>query len=207
MPCSVPLTRAGRLGLGVESAAEKRRRLNPKSAKDVASVGPTPELTDAFATRARQQYASAHAETVLRKARRTCEELDRRIGIESSLMWLDPEEVEARRWRRIRARRMGEPVSDDEGDELDDATDRRPGVVATEVVELDEEKERVRTARDQWLALDVHARLAQTLDYLRSKHLCVSIARCDADGRQLLHLVRLRIRQRRGAGRAVSGHG
>lgn len=163
---------------------EKRRRLNPTTAKDAASVGPTPELTDAFATRARQQYASAHAETVLRKARRTCEELDRRKGVESSLMWLDPEEVEARRWRRIRARRMGEPVSDDEGDELDDPTDRRPGagsVLAKEVVELDEDKERVRNARDQWLALDVHARLAQTLDYLRTQHWSVSIAASRAD--------------------------
>lgn len=150
-----------RTGLGIESTAEKRRKTIPLP-KTAAQIGGTKQDLASFIANSRAKYDATKADSILRQARRTLEELDRRQGIESSVLWLDPAEIEARRWRRIRARRMGEPVSDDEGEELEG--DRRPA--ATEEVVDDA----IKTSRDQWLTLDVHARLAQTLNHLRTEH-------------------------------------
>lgn len=138
-----------------------------------AAAGASPaQLVEAadYRARARDEFDERKAEGVLRGARRTCEELDRRVGIEvrldifptivhlaltiaqASYMWLDPEQVEKDARRKQQARRLGETVSDDSDLELD-AND---GLSRT-VVEVgdDATSEKRLREKEAWLALDV----------------------------------------------------
>ncbi|BGP32101.1 hypothetical protein JCM10296v2_003880 [Rhodotorula toruloides] len=117
--------RTGRTGLGVPQPKRFLPYLSapsssgPTSAQDAhyASL-PLPDL-EGYLSRLRSTMDDRRAFGLLRSARRTCEELDRRAGIEDSPMWRDPEEVEREEERKNRRRlfeRVDKEVESDEED-------------------------------------------------------------------------------------------
>lgn len=143
--------KTGRGGLGREEA--RKFRLDPNAPLP-------PELRESqaqYLASVREQFDDRKAESVLKGARRTCEELDRRIGMEKSVMWLDPFEVEKDMRRKIQAKRLGEYVSDDEDEvEYDDLKKVRASL-EDEVVDEDG-----LTSREEWLEMDVCRFLAHS---------------------------------------------
>lgn len=136
--------RTGRGGLGTEEA--RKFRLDPNAPLPPAAKASQEQYLAAV----REGFDDRRAEGVLKGARRTCEELDRRIGMEKSVMWLDPFEVEKDMRRKIQAKRLGEYVSDDEEEvEYDDLKKVRASL-EDEVVDEDG-----LTSREEWLAMDV----------------------------------------------------
>ena len=85
---------------------------------DTSTAGdPLPDLQGGLA-RVKSSMDERRAYGLLRSLRRTCEELDRRAGIEDSPMWRDPDEEE-REQQRVRNRKMFDRIdteldSDDE---------------------------------------------------------------------------------------------
>jgi len=136
--------RTGRGGLGTEEQTRKFR-LDPDA------VLPERISQDAYLATVRESFDDRRAEGVLRGARRTCEELDRRIGMVKSVMWLDPFEVEKEMRKKLQARRLGEYVSDDEDEVEFDDLKKVKASLEDEVVEEDGSP----TTREEWLAMDV----------------------------------------------------
>lgn len=119
----------------------------------------------------------------LANARKTCKELDARIGVKSNYLWLDPEEEELARREAIRdARRFGPKtrlgdfgneegdednlLGDDQGKGLDAEIDINDDEEIFEDDELQEREEK----KQAFLLADARERLKQTNDYLRGRH-------------------------------------
>ncbi|GAA6040911.1 hypothetical protein JCM8097_003183 [Rhodosporidiobolus ruineniae] len=108
--------RAARTGLGVPQAKRPRTTASSLPGLDTSTT-PLPDL-EGYLTHLKSTMDAKRAWGLLRSARRTCEELDRRAGIEDSPMWRDPEEeareTETRERRRLFDRVDKELDSDDE---------------------------------------------------------------------------------------------
>ncbi|GAA5983685.1 hypothetical protein JCM10908_000380 [Rhodotorula pacifica] len=115
--------RTGRTGLGVPQAKRFRTYFSSSTTDaagnpDSSSAGdPLPDL-QGYLSRVKSSMDERRAFGLLRSLRRTCEELDRRAGIEDSPMWRDPDEEE-REEQRLRNRQMFDRIdteldSDDE---------------------------------------------------------------------------------------------
>ncbi|BGP24676.1 coiled-coil domain-containing protein 75-like protein [Rhodotorula toruloides] len=119
--------RTGRTGLGVPQPKRFLPYLSAPPSSSSASTSaqdahyaslPLPDL-EGYLSRLRSSMDDRRAFGLLRSARRTCEELDRRAGIEDSPMWRDPDEVEREEQRRNRRRlfeRVDKEVESDEED-------------------------------------------------------------------------------------------
>jgi hypothetical protein len=105
---------------------------------------------DAYLERHRSEFDERKAEGILRGARRTLEELDRRAGIETSVMWLEPKEYEKEIRRKAHALRMGERLEDDD----EDYEDLRKLMGKDAAVE---DSDAPLTDKEAWLSLDVSA--------------------------------------------------
>lgn len=99
-----------RTGLGVPQAKRFRTYFSssstdPAGHADTSTAGdPLPDL-QGYLARVKSSMDERRAYGLLQSLRRTCEELDRRAGIEDSPMWRDPDE-EAREQQRVRNRKM-----------------------------------------------------------------------------------------------------
>jgi hypothetical protein len=112
---------------------------------------------DSYMLRHRHEFDERKAEGILRGARRTLEELDRRSGMEANVMWLEPKEVEADVRRKAHAMRMGERFGSDDEDYEDLQKLLGKGApVVDESAPL--------TDREVWLSLDVRPCLWPLLD-------------------------------------------
>ena len=151
----------GRTGLGVPSS-RPTTKLAPEVIAAAAAL-PLPS-TDSFLTRMRSSVDDRRAFGLLKSARRTCEELDRRAGVEDSAMWRDPEERDADE-RRAKRRKVDDRAEEgEEADELLEGTrPRRKGALGYEtglsatVVDDGEEDEDAKAARDEeddWFSMD-----------------------------------------------------
>ncbi|GAA5865823.1 hypothetical protein JCM1840_006263 [Sporobolomyces johnsonii] len=170
--------RAGRTGLGVPQPQARPRRFPSALIPDAT---PLPDLSD-FLARVRASMDEKRAFGLLRSLRRTCEELDRRAGVEDSAMWKDPDE-RARDERRERLRktfeRIDREVESDEEKDREEKDERRRGELAYErgytdtVVEVEEDEEKSKEEMDEeeeWFSMDVRTRLGLTLSYLRTTY-------------------------------------
>lgn len=210
-PIGIHLRGPGRSGLGVPGTAGPSRpsplahlagafSAFPSASSDLSS---TEDTRTAYLETARSRFDERKASSALRKARRTLEELDRREGVEESVMWLDPDVEAAEENRRLR-RKMESGDALDVG--VDDGVGEAVGVGRNSrlarldglsgdwsktVVDTDldvdaregpgdgagqdpEEREKARKQKESWMGLDAPTRLALTLDYLRSHHRCAS---------------------------------
>ncbi|GAA5881200.1 hypothetical protein JCM3774_000651 [Rhodotorula dairenensis] len=195
--------RTTRTGLGVPQAKRFRTYFS-SSATDAAgnldsstAGDPLPDL-QGYLARVKSSMDERRAYGLLRSLRRTCEELDRRAGIEDSPMWRDPDEEE-REQQRVRNRKMFDRIdteldSDDErkpAGDPDKAELRKAGrgdlayeigtsrtIVETEDDASSRAEEASQPAEDpdeeaEWFSYDIRSRLALTLTYLRNKyHYC-----------------------------------
>ncbi|KWU41945.1 hypothetical protein RHOSPDRAFT_36508 [Rhodotorula sp. JG-1b] len=198
--------RAARTGLGVPQAKRFRTYFSSSSSTDAAgnldtstAGDPLPDL-QGYLARVKSSMDERRAYGLLRSLRRTCEELDRRAGIEDSPMWRDPDEEE-REQQRVRNRKMFDRIdteldSDDERKVTADSIKAEAkkagrGELAYEigtsetVVDSDSDSDEesapaeqaaqaARPAEDPDEEAEVHAqiraRLALTLTYLRNKY-------------------------------------
>ncbi|GAA5971505.1 hypothetical protein JCM21900_001680 [Sporobolomyces salmonicolor] len=170
--------RAGRTGLGVPQPHARPRRFPSALLPDST---PLPDLPD-FLARVRASMDEKRAFGLLRSLRRTCEELDRRAGVEDSAMWKDPDE-RARDERRERLRRTFEridrEVESDEEKDGEEKDERRRGALAYErgytdtVVEVEEGEDQSKEEmedEEEWFSMDVRTRLGLMLSYLRTTY-------------------------------------
>ncbi|KAM0791200.1 hypothetical protein ACM66B_005682 [Microbotryomycetes sp. NB124-2] len=189
--------RERRTGLGVPQP-KKARYLPPElnqSSNDTAAPLP-PEQVQAYLESVRSNVDERKAFGYLRSLRRTCEELDRRNGIEDSPMWKDPEELDREQAAAIRRKAF---IRDDD-DEDNGAASRggessetgaigqgrrsRGGLeydrgLNNTVVDDPEQETQAETSdidqekaeeEREWFAMDVRTRLGLTLKYLRNKY-------------------------------------
>ncbi|GAA5919075.1 hypothetical protein JCM6882_003713 [Rhodosporidiobolus microsporus] len=186
--------REARTGLGVPQP--KRLRTFPSHLLPLdSSSTPLPDL-EGYLASLKTSIDARRAFGLLRSARRTCEELDRRAGVEDSPMWRDPEEEEREKTRLERRR-----VFDRVDDELDSDDERKVGDkeardkkrsarrgggdenglayetgLSDTVVDVDPPGAGAgRSAADveeeeEWFSMDVQSRLGLTLAYLRRKY-------------------------------------
>lgn len=110
--------------MGVPQAKRFRTYFSSSSSTDAAgnldtstAGDPLPDL-QGYLARVKSSMDERRAYGLLRSLRRTCEELDRRAGVEDSPMWRDPDEEE-REQQRVRSRKMFDRIdteldSDDE---------------------------------------------------------------------------------------------
>ncbi|GAA5988246.1 hypothetical protein JCM11641_002099 [Rhodosporidiobolus odoratus] len=182
--------RTARTGLGLPTAKKPRylptsfSSKNPSS--DASASTPLPDISS-YLAHIKSSVDSRRAFGLLRSARRTLEELDRRAGTEESYMWRDPEE-ESRDKEKYDRRRLFDKIDD----ELDDDDDRKiedrekraakKGALAYERgisgqvvdVESEDKAQDEKEEEEEWFAMDVQTRLGLTLAYLRSKyHYCL----------------------------------
>ncbi|GAA5876004.1 hypothetical protein JCM8547_000675 [Rhodosporidiobolus lusitaniae] len=191
--------RTGRTGLGVP--LPRKPVVLPRSLLPLdSSTTPLPDLSS-YLSHLKSTLDSKRAFGLLRNARRTCEDLDRRNGVEENVMWRDPEEEQREREREGRKRlwdKVDEEVdSEDErkGEETErrrekrrkEKEDRGEGLgyetgVSGTVVETEEEREEDREGGEksaeeeekEWFDMDVQTRLGLTLTYLRQTyHYCL----------------------------------
>ncbi|GAA5820453.1 hypothetical protein JCM11251_005633 [Rhodosporidiobolus azoricus] len=181
--------RAARTGLGVPQA--KRLRSFPAHLLPLdSSTSPLPDL-EGYLSHLKTSVDARRAFGLLRSARRTCEELDRRAGIEDSMMWRDPEE-EQREEEKVKRRRLFDRVDEDldsdderkvagkeERDKRKKARKEKEDELAYEkglsetVVDVEGEEEPERSAaedEEEWFSMDVQTRLGLTLTYLRTQY-------------------------------------
>ncbi|CAD6891992.1 unnamed protein product [Tilletia controversa] len=142
-----------RYGLG--NAAVLRTKVDdcPRADPDTsvnasaASQGQSSSLTD-FRSRRAKEEETRRAEMLLRNARRTCEDLDRKMGLDFSVLWLDPNLL------RPDARPTEEDV---------ELLDRAFPPVHTE----NEHESSRRRESERFCMLDAQSRLALTTAHLR----------------------------------------
>lgn len=226
VPIPLHLRGPGKLGLGVPGTSAPKRP-TPLSHlagafSSLAASASAPSSATEFLEHSRSRFSGRKVEGALRRARRTCEELDRRIGMEENVMWTDPEEEAKEVDRRIRRR-----LDDGEALVLDDAGNEPIGVgrqsrlaklagkekgYSRTVVEVDEEEAaKASEERETWFLLDAPTRLALLLDYLRTEHRSVTLTslvqRPELTSDQVLPLVWGPVRFGRAAGRGMPGRG
>lgn len=133
----------GRKGIGKDERPSKKRKVViDGSGREIDEVA----HEDQYLSTRRSAFDQRRAEGLLKGARRTCEELDRRNDIEENILWLDPVHIAQETKRKAHARRMGERVSDDEDyEDLNNQSNPEEVPLEDELV----------TEREQWLALDV----------------------------------------------------
>lgn len=106
---------SGRTGLGIPQ--QTRARPFPSHLLPNSSSEPLPDLSE-YLSHLKSSMDTRRAFGLLRSARRTCEELDRRAGIDENVMWRDPEEEkreeEGRQRRRLFDRLDGELEEEEE---------------------------------------------------------------------------------------------
>ncbi|GAA97944.1 uncharacterized protein L969DRAFT_52665 [Mixia osmundae IAM 14324] len=160
--------RLGRSGIGTQTAAAKRLKLDPRK------IPPLDEIrhSSSYLARHRDGFDERKSEGILRKARRTLEELDRRAGTQDNVLWISPEDDAVREERRIRNARLGMTVEYDDSDDERAGTKRHAPLNDEEVpLSDDEDGPKITSAtRDSFSALDARTRLSMTLDYLRETH-------------------------------------
>ncbi|KAE8219611.1 hypothetical protein CF319_g6724 [Tilletia indica] len=89
------VSKKARYGLGNVAVVRSKLEDRPLPDKDVggdsskASQEQSSTLSD-FRTRRAEEEKTRRAEMLLRNARRTCEDLDRKMGLDFSVLWLDP---------------------------------------------------------------------------------------------------------------------
>ncbi|BGP16211.1 hypothetical protein JCM10213v2_004209 [Rhodosporidiobolus nylandii] len=177
--------RLGRTGLGIPQP--RPARIPPSLLPLDSSTTPLPDL-EGYLSHLKSSMDARRAYGVLRSARRTLEELDRRNGVEDSCMWRDPEE-ESREKERFERRKLFDRVDD----ELDSDDERKAGRedgkakggkkgkgkggleyeqgMSGTVVDLEEERGMGKDEEEEeWMAMDVQTRLGLTLTYLRTKY-------------------------------------
>ncbi|KAK4048344.1 hypothetical protein OIV83_004866 [Microbotryomycetes sp. JL201] len=192
--------RERRTGLGVPQPKKARvlSHLQPSGPDDAANPLP-PEQLQAYLDSVRSNVDERKAFGYLRSLRRTCEELDRRNGIQDSPMWKDPDELEREQVAVIRRRAF---LRDNEDENVavgaltsSSSTNARQregsaglaydkGLSHT-VVDSREDDEQAGTndavdetakshaEEQEWFAMDVRTRLGLTLAYLRREyHYC-----------------------------------
>ncbi|KAG0147638.1 hypothetical protein CROQUDRAFT_655835 [Cronartium quercuum f. sp. fusiforme G11] len=155
--------RTGRSGIGVLPTT------GPKKTRP-RFTGPHVPMTEEEAAKRANFFQNSKAkfdgrkvEGVLARARRTCEELDRRSQLEDNIYWLDPFSSTDRSEYVEEVMRTG--VS---GRRLTGLGD--PNEVQKTVVVSEEEDTVDSDEREAWLALDSASRLLYTLQYLRQEH-------------------------------------
>lgn len=147
-------------------------------------AGTRQQLTvDDYRSRSAANRDERRAYGQLANARKTCKELDARIGVRSNYLWLDPEEEELARREAIRdARRFGPKTrlgdfGNEEGDEDNLIGDDQAKGLDTEIdINDDEEIFEDDALQDReekkatFLLSDARERLRQTIQYLRDRH-------------------------------------
>ncbi|KAM0749700.1 hypothetical protein T439DRAFT_381272 [Meredithblackwellia eburnea MCA 4105] len=183
--------REGRLGLGIPNPKQSRK-LTPAqiaAAQESAASQPLPDV-HLYLERNRGSFDERKAQGVLRSVRKTLEELDRRNGIEDSIMWKAPEDA-IKLEKKMRARRayLGGDADPDADFGVDVAAEREDedlrkknkgslayetGLSETVVDEEDDEKTKENLDEEaEWLSMETSIRLALTLAYLRATyHYC-----------------------------------
>lgn len=152
---------SGRGGLGVPTAAKKPRPLPPAVLAAAQAAAASAPLADVNLYLARN--SSSHDENrckgSLRALRKTCEELDRRNGIEESVMWREPEslEREAREERRRLAYKGTDHELEEERIQVADKGDLRYATGINQVVVDDEEETELhnKAEEEEWFSKDV----------------------------------------------------
>lgn len=159
----------------------KRRKLEDL----VDKAGTRQKFTvDDYRSRSAANRDERRAYGQLVNARKTCKELDARIGVRNNYLWLDPEEEELARREAIRdARRFGPKTrlgdfGAEEGDEDNlIGDDQLKGGVDTEIdvndddeVFEDDELQEREEKKAAFLLADARERLRQTVEYLRQRH-------------------------------------
>ncbi|GAA6024639.1 hypothetical protein JCM10207_003907 [Rhodosporidiobolus poonsookiae] len=186
--------REARTGLGVPQPHKLRAFPSHLLPNNASASDPLPDL-EGYLAHIKSSMDAKRAWGLLRSLRRTCEELDRRAGIDDSVMWRDPDEEE-REEQRTKRRRLfdrldGELDSDDERKAEQVAERRKQKRRETElayetgqsetVVDPDDDDQGATEGQGgadadeeaEWMAMDVQTRLGLTLAYLRSKyHYC-----------------------------------
>lgn len=162
-PSTAPIEinlRTGRAGIGVCPPAGNTKPRHHFSGPHVPMTEEEATKRANFFEKSRAKFDGRKLEGVLSRARRTCEELDRRHHIENNVLWLDPysttepeEDV------------MGSGVS---GRRLTGLND--PGEFEKTVVTTEDEENVDPDEREAWLALDSGSRLLYTLQYLRQEY-------------------------------------
>ncbi|MBW0460509.1 hypothetical protein O181_000224 [Austropuccinia psidii MF-1] len=136
--------RAGRSGIGLLPSlpASKRRILFDSKSQPTLSKEESLQR-DEFLERSRARFDGRKVQGILSRVCRTCEDLDRRRGLEFNVLWL------------------GESPDEESTNTLSKL-----------VSEADEKLESSEGEREEevWLALDPSARLAFTLEYLRKEY-------------------------------------
>ncbi|KAL8279948.1 hypothetical protein RQP46_007529 [Phenoliferia psychrophenolica] len=181
--------REGRTGLGVPGSSKSSSAFPPSvlaAAEAARAANPLPDI-NLYLSRNLGLFNERKAFGILRSVRKTLEELDRRAGIEDSVMWKAPED-QVRDERRDRAKRAfrGGDVDPDEDWGVDvkgerEEQDRGRGLdyekgLSGVVVDEDgdgEEGDEAKLDREEeaeWLAFDSPVRLALTLAYLRNTY-------------------------------------
>ncbi|KAK0520938.1 hypothetical protein OC834_006846 [Tilletia horrida] len=137
----------GSTGTGTSTSSQEA-----SSSQDTAAL-------DTFRSRRAEEDRMRHAETLLRSARRTCEHLDRKRGVQYSVLWIDPS------WLRPEAR-----PTEDELELLEQAFGDgcEPPSVQPEASEVADRQAR-RQEAEEFCILDAVARLSRTTAHLRSQ--------------------------------------
>ena len=133
-----------------------------------------------------------------RSLRRTCEELDRRRGMQSSVMWRDEEEEQREEGRKVRRRAFLREEEEEDEVLLKGAVDDKSGTSKSgglayergqadvvqdieEEVNAEEEEEAA-----QWFAFDLPTRLGLMLSYLRREYAYCFWCGCQYDSQEEL---------------------
>ncbi|EGG04158.1 uncharacterized protein MELLADRAFT_89632 [Melampsora larici-populina 98AG31] len=167
--------RNGRGGIGTEKPTKARYQFSkPHQDLNEDEIKAQKE----FFEKSKSKFDIRKIESNLSKARRTCQELDLRNGIEENVLWLDPYSDEIR-----------DEVNGLDTDEKRLKGLKDPNVFETTVVSTEEEEEDIsdREEKASWLALDSASRLIHTLRYLRQEYFYCIWCGCQYDSLEELN--------------------
>lgn len=149
--------RSGRAGIGITpkpvSAAKLPRLLFGAEGKMDLTEEETAQR-EAFLATSRTRFDGRKVDAILGRACRTCEELDRRRGLESNIFWIIKPSPQDESREEAHLTRLDRLVSADGQNDPDN------------ILEDPEDEE-----KQNWLALDPSTRLSCTLGYLREEYL------------------------------------
>lgn len=158
-----------------------------------------PEALSAYLASVKSTVNDRKVHGYLRSLRRTCEELDRRAGIEESIMWRDPDEESRQEDKAFRRRaflrgdadydaELGVDVEAERAREDDmprrTALSYEQGLSETVIDNPEEdenEAQRVKAEQEEWFSMDVGTRMGLTMDYLRRKYFYCLFCGCQYD--------------------------
>lgn len=168
--------RNGRGGIGTEKPTKARYQFS-KAHQELTED--EIKAQKEFFEKSKSKFDIRKIESTLSKARRTCQELDLRNGIEENVLWLDPFSDE------VRDEVIGLDTNEKRLKGLKDADEFENTVVSTE--EEEEEDISDREEKASWVALDSASRLIYTLQYLRQEYFYCIWCGCQYDSLEELN--------------------